>query len=77
MRNNSYKWIELDNAGKIFPGQNMKRWSNVFRLSVHFKEKIAPEILKLALEDTLQRFPSFKVKMRKGFFWKKMKWSVP
>lgn len=69
MRNNSYKWIELDNAGKIFPGQNMRRWSNVFRLSVHFKEKIAPEILKLALEDTLHRFPSFKVKMRKGFFW--------
>lgn len=69
MKTNSFKWMKLDNAGKIFPGQNMKRWSNIFRLSVHLKEKIDPEILKSALENTLKRIPSFKTKMRKGFFW--------
>ncbi len=69
MRKNSFEWIRLDNAGKIFPGQNMRRWSNVFRLGVQLKEEINPEILKEALEITLRRIPGLKVRMRKGFFW--------
>ena len=55
MKNNLFKWIRLDNAGKIFPGQNMRRWSNVFRIAVELKEDIDPEILKRALKKTLDR----------------------
>ncbi len=69
MENNSLRWIKLDNAGKIFPGQNTRRWSNVFRLGVELKEEIDPEILKEALKITLERIPSLKVRMKKGFFW--------
>lgn len=69
MRKISFEWIKLDNAGKIFPGQNMRRWSNVFRLGVQLKEEIDPEILREALGTTLRRIPSLNVKMKKGFFW--------
>ncbi|MBR3588554.1 MAG: alcohol acetyltransferase [Clostridia bacterium] len=69
MTSNSLRWIKLDNAGKIFPGQNTRRWSNVFRLGVELKEEIDPEILKKALKITLERIPSLRVKMKKGFFW--------
>lgn len=69
MSKNSFEWMQLDNAGKIFPGQNMRHWSNVFRLGVQLKEEINPEILREALEITLRRIPGFKVRMRKGFFW--------
>lgn len=69
MRKNSFEWIKLDNAGKIFPGQNMRRWSNVFRLGIELKEEIDPVILKEAMGATLCRIPSLCVRMRKGFFW--------
>lgn len=63
------QWYKLDNAAKVFPGQNSSSWSNVFRLSVTLKEKIDPVLLEKALEKTLPRFPSFDVRMRNGFFW--------
>lgn len=63
------EWFRLDNAGILFPGQNTNKWSNIFRVSVELKEKIDPNILKLALKNVLPRFPSFNVRMRKGLFW--------
>lgn len=62
-------WYKLDNAGKVFPGQNSSSWSNVFRLTVTLKEKIDPKLLEKALEAVLRRFPTFDVCMRSGFFW--------
>ena len=69
MKNNSFDWFKLDNAAKIFPGQNSRAWSNVFRLSVQLKQKIDPEILAEALKATLKRIPSFDVRIRRGLFW--------
>lgn len=69
MRNNSFDWFRLDNAAKIFPGQNSRSWSNIFRLSFHLKSEVDPEILQKALEATLVRIPTFAVRMRNGFFW--------
>ena len=62
-------WYKLDNAAKVFPGQDTSSWSNVFRLSVTLKEKIDPVLLEKALEMTMPRFPCFDVRMRNGFFW--------
>ena len=61
-------FFPLDNAGSVFPGQNSNRWSNVFRLSVKLDREIIPEILRDALENTLKRIPTLKVRMRNGFF---------
>ena len=62
-------WFKLDNAAKIFPGQNSAKWSNIFRLSVTLDEKIDPDLLEKALEQTIVRFPFFDVRMRRGLFW--------
>lgn len=65
----SPEWFRLDNAGILFPGQNTRNWSNIFRFSIELKEKIEPEILKQALENIMPRFPAFNVRLRKGLFW--------
>ena len=69
MRKNSFDWFRLDNAAKIFPGQNTRAWSSVFRLGVELKSEVNPEILRVALDNTLKRIPSFNVRIRKGAFW--------
>ena len=62
-------WYTLDNAGRIFPGQNTSTWSNTFRVSIELKEEIDPVALKKALDSTLKRLPGFNVRIRKGAFW--------
>ncbi len=63
------QWYKLDNAAKIFPGQNSSSWSNVYRISVTLTEKVNPDLLCKALEMIMPRFPTFDVRMRNGFFW--------
>lgn len=69
MRKNSFDWFRLDNAAKIFPGQNSNTWSNIYRMSIRLKEEVDKDTLQKALENTLVRIPSFNVRIRKGFFW--------
>lgn len=69
MRKNSFDWFRLDNAAKIFPGQNSNTWSNIYRISVRLTEDVDKDTLQTALEATLRRIPSFNVRIRKGFFW--------
>ena len=71
-KNNGEKkgfWLKLDNAAKIFPGQNSKTWSNSFRVCYELKEKIDPAVLSRALEDIMPRFSCYDVRIRHGFFW--------
>ncbi len=63
------RWMKLDNAAKIFPAARRKDWTNVFRLSVTFFDKIEPNILQEALNKTVKRFPSVAVRVRAGLFW--------
>lgn len=75
-----HQWFKLDNAGKIFPGQNTSKWSNIFRISVTLTEDIDSHLLEKALKMTLVRFPCFDVRIRRGFFWyylEKNKYEAP
>lgn len=63
------KWRRLDNSAKIFPLSTGKKYSTVFRLSAVMKEKVNPAILEKAVTITLEKYSSFKVKMKYGFFW--------
>lgn len=63
------EWFKLDNAASIFPGQNTRTWSNIFRFCTELKEEIDPDILRRALERVLPRFPGFDVQIKKGLFW--------
>ena len=61
-------WRKLDNTAKIF-SLDQKNNKNTFRLSVLLKEKIEFEVLKLAVIKTMKTYPSYKVKIKTGFFW--------
>lgn len=65
----SNKWYKLDNAAKIFPAIFKKNDTNSFRISALFVNSINKEALQLGLEEALKRFPTFCVKLKKGFFW--------
>ncbi len=57
-------WFPLDDAAKIYP-LSMERG----RMSVYLKEPVVPEMLQMALDFTIRRFPSFATTLKKGFFW--------
>lgn len=62
-------WLSLDNAAKIFPASMRRGWSNVFRLSVSFCDRIDPDAMQCALSRVAKRFPSVCVRLCKGVFW--------
>ncbi len=63
------KWYKLDNAAKLFPAIETANDPGNFRLSCLFKEKVNKHYLADALDKALIRFPSFKVRLRRGIFW--------
>lgn len=64
-----YYWDRLDNVGTFYASTSSISNPNLYRISVKLKEKIKPEALEKALNDTLFTIPSFRVKLKKGFFW--------
>lgn len=62
-------WMTLDNAAKIFPAARSRTWSNLFRISSTLDEEIDREVLKVALDVTVRRFPSIAVALKEGMFW--------
>ena len=68
-KRDTLEWRKLDNSAKIFPISTGKKYSNVFRLSVVLEEKINPEILEKAVKIALEKYKSFKVRLKDGFFW--------
>lgn len=62
-------WFLLDNAAKIFPCTSNKNNPHMFSVSVTLVEDINEIILQETIDTVLSRFPSFKVKLKKGLFW--------
>ena len=62
-------WYPLDNAAIIYPMSMRFKAVPMFRLSIYLKDEIIPEILQMALNFTIKRFPSFATTLKKGFFW--------
>ncbi len=63
-------WYRLDLSAIVYPTLQRRNFSSVYRLSVILKEIVDPAVLQQALDMTLPRFPTFKVTMRKGVFWR-------
>lgn len=63
-------WYKLDLSAIVYPTLKRRDFSSVYRLSVMLKEKIDPVLLQTALDRTLPRFPTYKVAIRKGLFWR-------
>jgi NRPS condensation-like uncharacterized protein len=62
-------WYRLDNAALIYPSIQSDRTTTMFRLSMTLKDKINPQELQKALESVIERFPFYRVRLRRGFFW--------
>ena len=62
-------WMRLDNAAKIYPAIRNRESTSVMRISVELKEIIKARQLSEAIRDVERRFPYYKMKLRKGFFW--------
>jgi hypothetical protein len=62
-------WYPADDGAKIYPLSMKRHQMAVFRLSAYLKEDVVPELLQIALTFTIQRFPSFAVTVKNGFFW--------
>jgi hypothetical protein len=65
----NYAWFPLDNAAKIYPAVRSREHTTVFRLSVSLHEPVNINCLLKVLPVIEARFPYFKVRLRKGFFW--------
>ncbi len=62
-------WLKLDNAATIYPSTLSKKYAAMFRLTVTLNEKVDPETLELAANNIIDRFPTFKYKLKQGLFW--------
>lgn len=69
-KNKKEVWYKLDLSAIVYPTLQRKDFSSVYRLSVVLREEINPELLQKALDITLLRFPTYKVAIRKGVFWR-------
>jgi len=63
------RWMRLDNAALIYPAARRRNWTNVFRISVSFREEVDAGLLQKALERAVVRFPSVAARLRTGVFW--------
>lgn len=63
-------WYRLDLSAIVYPTLQRRNFSSVYRLSVVLKEAIRPDLLQQAADITLKRFPTYKVAIRKGLFWR-------
>jgi hypothetical protein len=69
MENKALKWYKLDNSAKIYPILTSDRYTYVFRVSAILTEKVDSDKLYQAITESKKRFPSFFVKLKRGFFW--------
>jgi NRPS condensation-like uncharacterized protein len=64
-----YYWKKLDNVATFYASTTTTYNPNIYRLSIRLKEQINKDVLTVALNDTFLTIPSFRVKLRRGFFW--------
>ncbi len=62
-------WLTLDNAAKIYPAVLSDEFTAVFRISAILKDPVKIKHLLKAVHSIENRFPYFKVLLKKGFFW--------
>ncbi len=68
-KNPRLKTYRLDVSAQFYPIISTRRAQSLFRLSAVMENTVDPELLRSAAEDVLKRFPTFKVRLRKGYAW--------
>lgn len=65
----SNSWLKLDNAATIYPSTLSRKFAAMFRLAITLKDNVDVDVLNTALNNIIDRFPTFKYKLKKGLFW--------
>ena len=63
------KKYKLDNSALFYPILASKKSQSLFRLTVELRDEIDPDLLKQAINKTMERFPVFKTRLRMGYAW--------
>lgn len=69
-KKNQSVWYKLDLSAIVYPTLQRRDFSSVYRLTAVLKEPIKPDVLQMAVDRTMPRFPTYKAAIRKGFFWR-------
>lgn len=69
------EWYRLDLSAIVYPTLQRQDFSSIYRLSALMKEKVDPDILQQAVDRALPRFPSYKVAIRTGVFWRYLEYN--
>lgn len=64
------EWYKMDLSAVVYPTLQRRDFSSVYRLSVVLKEKVDPKVLQEAVDIAMKRFPTYKVAIRRGVFWR-------
>lgn len=62
-------WYPLDNAGVLYSAIQKEKYSPIYRFSAIMTELVDPVALQRAVDRTMPRFPTFRVRMKRGLFW--------
>jgi len=62
-------WLRLDNAAKMYPAILSKEFTTVFRISAGLREPVRIQPFFRAVRQVENRFPYYKMKLKRGFFW--------
>ena len=62
-------WFQLDNAAMMYSAIQSGTYSAVYRFSAVMTELVDPEALQRAIDKTMPRFPTFRVRIKRGVFW--------
>ena len=61
----SNSWLKLDNAATIYPSTLSRKFAAMFRLTITLKDNVDVDVLNTALNNIIDRFPTFKYKLKK------------
>jgi len=62
-------WLRLDNAAKMYPAILSREFTTVFRFSAGLREPVRIQPFFRAVRRVENRFPYYKMKLKRGFFW--------
>lgn len=63
------KRIEIDHSARFYPIIATKKAQSMFRVGATLADDVDKALLEVALNEVINRFPSYKVRLRKGYSW--------
>lgn len=63
------KRYALDNSSLFYPIMATKKAQSIFRIEAELDEPVSSELLSRAVNEAIDRFPTFKVRLKKGYNW--------